>query len=138
MGKKEVSARHNLDRRDFLSGIGGIATVAGATTPSLAGITQVGAGENPPQTTTAATSLSNGRLQDKVAVVTGAARRIGRDGRRLGGDRGNCLTRLNTLPVRSLANASTPPSRAAPHDSGPMWVATSHLYDSFIHYTSPV
>jgi enoyl-CoA hydratase/carnithine racemase len=35
-------------------------------------------------------------------------------------------------------NASTPPSRAAPHDSGPMWVATSHSYDSFIHYTSPV
>jgi len=78
MGKKEVSARHNLDRRDFLSGICGIATVAAATTPSLAGITQVGAGENPPPTTTAATSLSNGRLQDKVAVVTGAARGIGR------------------------------------------------------------
>jgi hypothetical protein len=27
---------------------------------------------------------------------------------------------------------------AAPHDSGPMWFATSHSYDSFIHYTSPV
>src|SRR5207245_4052044 len=48
------------------------------------------------------------------------------------------LTRLNTRPARSLVNASTPPSRAAPHDSGPMWVATSHSYDSFIHYTSPV
>jgi hypothetical protein len=35
-------------------------------------------------------------------------------------------------------NASLPPSRAPPHDSGPMWVATSHSYDSFIHYTSPV
>src|SRR6266852_3578212 len=52
--------------------------------------------------------------------------------------RSNCLTRLNTRPARSLVNASTPPSRAAPHDSGSMWVATSHLYDSFIHYTSPV
>src|SRR6202041_3181791 len=48
------------------------------------------------------------------------------------------LTRLNTRPALSLVNASTPPSRAAPHDSGPMWVATSHSYDSFIHYTSPV
>src|SRR5450755_4534620 len=34
------------------------------------------------------------------------------------------LTRLNTRPARSPVNASTPPSRAAPHDSGPMWVAT--------------
>jgi hypothetical protein len=25
-----------------------------------------------------------------------------------------------------------------PHDSGPMWVATSHACDFFIHYTSPV
>src|SRR6266436_5753721 len=39
-----------------------------------------------------------------------------------------------TFPV----NASTPPLRAAPHDSGPMWVATSHSYDFCIHYTSPV
>jgi len=52
--------------------------------------------------------------------------------------RSDCLTRLNTRPAHSLVNASTPPSRAAPHDSGPMWVATSHSYDSFIHYTSPV
>ena len=52
--------------------------------------------------------------------------------------RSKFLTRLNTRPARSLVNASTPPSRAAPHDSGPMWVATSHSYDSFIHYTSPV
>src|SRR5216683_2179671 len=40
--------------------------------------------------------------------------------------RSNCLTRLNTRPARSPVNASTPPLRAAPHDSGPMWVATSH------------
>ena len=52
--------------------------------------------------------------------------------------RSDVLTRLNTRPARSLVNASTPPSRAAPHDSGPMWVATSQTYDSFIHYTSPV
>jgi hypothetical protein len=52
--------------------------------------------------------------------------------------RSEFLTRLNTRPARSLVNASTPPSRAAPHDSGPIWVVTSHSYDSFIHYTSPV
>jgi hypothetical protein len=52
--------------------------------------------------------------------------------------RSKFLTRLNTRPARSPVNASTLPSRAAPHDSGPMWVATSHSYDSFIHYTSPV
>jgi hypothetical protein len=75
--KKEVSAGHNLDRRRFLSGIGGNAAVA-ATTPSLAGISQVGTGQNLSQTTTATTPLPNGRLQDRVAVVTGAARGIGR------------------------------------------------------------
>src|ERR1700732_3009857 len=49
------------------------------------------------------------------------------------------LTRLNTRPVRSPVNASTPPLRAAPHDSGPMWVASPLLpYDFCIHYTSPV
>jgi hypothetical protein len=48
------------------------------------------------------------------------------------------LTRLNTRPARSPVNASTPLLRAAPHDSGPMWVATSHSYDFCIHYTSPV
>src|SRR6266404_172024 len=48
------------------------------------------------------------------------------------------LTRLNTRPARSPVNASTLPLRAAPHDSGPMWVATPLSYDFFIHYTSPV
>src|SRR6266404_291589 len=52
--------------------------------------------------------------------------------------RSDFLTRLNTRPVRSPVNASTPPLRAAPHDSGPMWVASSHSYDFCIHYTSPV
>ena len=42
-------------------------------------------------------------------------------------------------PARtSPVNASTPLLRAAPHDSGPMWVASSYSYDFFIHYTSPV
>ena len=48
------------------------------------------------------------------------------------------LTRLNTRPARSPVNASTPPLRVTPHDSGPMWVAISHSYDFCIHYTSPV
>ena len=30
------------------------------------------------------------------------------------------------------------PQRVLVHDSGPMWVATSHSYDFCIHYTSPV
>src|SRR5258706_16029897 len=52
--------------------------------------------------------------------------------------RSEFLTRLNTRPARSPVNASTPPLRAAPHDSGPMWVADPLSYDFFIHYTSPV
>jgi hypothetical protein len=47
------------------------------------------------------------------------------------------LVQLRLHPLAD-GNASTPPLRAAPHDSGPMWVATSHSYDFFIHYTSPV
>jgi len=52
--------------------------------------------------------------------------------------RSEFLTRLNTRPARSPVNASTPPLRAAPHDSGPIWVANPLSYDFFIHYTSPV
>ena len=52
--------------------------------------------------------------------------------------RSECLSRLNTRPARSPVNASTPPLRVTPHDSRPMWVAASHSYDFFIHYTSPV
>ena len=52
--------------------------------------------------------------------------------------RSSCLTRLNTRPARSPVNASTPPLRAAPHDSGPMWVANPLSCDFCIHYTSPV
>ena len=52
--------------------------------------------------------------------------------------RSEFLTRLNTRPIRSPVHASSPPSRAAPQDSGPVWVANPSPYDSFIHYTSPV
>jgi hypothetical protein len=54
---------------------------------------------------------------------------------RASASRSEFLTRLNTRPARSLANASTLPLRAAPHDSGPMWVATSHSYD--FAFTTP-
>jgi hypothetical protein len=52
--------------------------------------------------------------------------------------RSNQLSRLNTRPARTPVNASTTPSRALPHDSGPVWVATPSLRDSFIHNTLPV
>src|SRR6266702_282049 len=48
------------------------------------------------------------------------------------------LSRLNTRPARTPVNASTPPLRATPHDSGPVGVASPLPYDSFIHNTSPV
>ena len=48
------------------------------------------------------------------------------------------ISRLNTRPVRPPVNASTPPSRAAPHDSGPLWFATPSTYETLIHYTLPV
>src|SRR6202158_3697376 len=48
------------------------------------------------------------------------------------------VSRLNTQPARAPVNASMPPSQAAPHDSGPVWVASPSPYDSFIHDTSPV
>src|ERR1019366_4718028 len=49
-----------------------------------------------------------------------------------------CFSRLNTRPAPSPVNASKPPSRAAPHDSEPAWFAKPSLYETFIHYTSPV
>ncbi len=48
--------------------------------------------------------------------------------------RSEFLMRLNTRPAHSPVNASTPPSRAAPHDSGPLCVASPLSYDFFIHY----
>ncbi len=44
---------------------------------------------------------------------------------------------LDRAPQKSV-NASTLLLRAAPHDSGPMWVAKPLSYDFCIHYTSPV
>ena len=45
------------------------------------------------------------------------------------------LSRLNTRSARSPVNASTPLLGAAPHDSGPMWVA-SHIRVTF-SFTTP-
>ena len=36
------------------------------------------------------------------------------------------------------SNASTPPSRAAPHDSGPLWLAIPSTHETSIHFTLPV
>jgi hypothetical protein len=52
--------------------------------------------------------------------------------------RSNVLSRLNTRPARTPVNASPTPSRAPPHDSGPVWIARPSLCDSFIHNTLPV
>jgi hypothetical protein len=48
------------------------------------------------------------------------------------------LSRLNTRRVPSPVNASTPPSRATPHDSETVWFVKPLPYETFIHYTSPV
>ena len=52
--------------------------------------------------------------------------------------RRSSFSRLNTRPAPSPVNASQPPSRATPHDSEPAWFAKPSLYETFIHYTSPV
>src|SRR5216684_2243151 len=51
-------------------------------------------------------------------------------------DGARTFTLQDSQPCRLLppVNASAPPSRAAPHDSGPMWVANPRSYDFFIHY----
>jgi hypothetical protein len=48
------------------------------------------------------------------------------------------LSRLNTLPASSPADASPMPSRAPAHGSGPVWLAKPSPYDSCIRYSSPV
>jgi hypothetical protein len=40
------------------------------------------------------------------------------------GVRDKCLSRLDGWPMRSPADASSLPSRATTHGSGPMWIAT--------------
>ena len=57
---------------------------------------------------------------------------------RASASRRSSFSRLNTRPAPSPVNASQPPSRATPHDSEPVWFAKPSLYETFIHYTSPV
>jgi hypothetical protein len=40
---------------------------------------------------------------------------------------GTVISRLNSRPARTPVNASLRPSRAAPHDSGPPWIATPSM-----------
>jgi hypothetical protein len=48
------------------------------------------------------------------------------------------ISQLNTRPACAPVNASKAALRLATHDSGPGWFATPFLYDSFIHYSTPV
>ena len=48
------------------------------------------------------------------------------------------ISQLNTRPACTPVNASMAASRLATHDSGPGWIATPFLYDSFIHNSTPV
>jgi hypothetical protein len=48
------------------------------------------------------------------------------------------ISQLNVLPACAPVNASMAASRLAMHDSGAGWLATPSLYDSCIHYSTPV
>ena len=48
------------------------------------------------------------------------------------------ISQLNTLPALPPVNASMAALRLATHDSGSGRFATPFLYDSFIHYSTPV
>ena len=48
------------------------------------------------------------------------------------------ISQLHILPARTPVSASMAALRLATHDSGPGWLATPFLYDSFIHYSTPV
>lgn len=48
------------------------------------------------------------------------------------------ISQLNTLPACAPVNASMAALRLATHDSGSGWSAKPFLYDSFIHYSTPV
>src|SRR5580700_4012158 len=48
------------------------------------------------------------------------------------------ISQLNTLPACAPVNASMAALRLATHDSGSGWFATPFLYDSLIHYSTPV
>src|ERR1700733_10172967 len=48
------------------------------------------------------------------------------------------ISQLNTLPACAPVNASMAALRLATHDSGSGWFASPFLYDSSIHYSTPV
>jgi hypothetical protein len=48
------------------------------------------------------------------------------------------ISQLNAQPACAPVNASMAALRLARHDSGSGWFATPFLYDSFIHYSTPV
>ena len=48
------------------------------------------------------------------------------------------ISQLNTLPACAPVNASIATLRLATHDSGSGWFAKPFLYDSSIHYSTPV
>lgn len=48
------------------------------------------------------------------------------------------ISQLNTLPACAPVNASMAASRLATHDSRSGWSAKPFLYDSSIHYSTPV
>jgi hypothetical protein len=48
------------------------------------------------------------------------------------------ISQLNTRPACTPVNASMAALRLATHDSGPGWIATPFLHDSFIHNSTPV
>jgi hypothetical protein len=48
------------------------------------------------------------------------------------------ISQLNTLPACAPVNASMATLRLSTHDSGAGWSAKPFLYDSFIHYSTPV
>ena len=48
------------------------------------------------------------------------------------------ISQLNTLPACAPVNASMATLRLATHDSGTGWFAKPFLYDSLIHYSTPV
>ena len=52
--------------------------------------------------------------------------------------RTNCFSRLNTQPALSPVNASPPPLRVPPHDSGSSWLARPLTFETFIQYNLPV
>jgi hypothetical protein len=48
------------------------------------------------------------------------------------------ISQLNTRPAGAPVNASMAALRPTMHDSGSGWFAKPSLYDSFIHYSTPV